>query len=658
MESGRHRAAAMHKLLESQLDQSRGADGTLDLEALTARVTEAYEAAEAEREAAARELARLADERETAQRAVAELETRRNADLRQTRRQLRLLNRRMTAALDSTGYAVSIFDADKRLVHCNKQFLDLYHLPARYGRHGTSFAAILRARIAANSIVGDDPELYFKDRMEGVERGGFYSAVNRINTGEVVSIYHMPLADGGWVASHKDITEFSRLQDELAFRAYHDALTGLPNRYMLRERLAQCFTQAAGLGSFALLIIDLDGFKAINDTLGHAAGDQLLKLVAGRIQDATGSSGMAARMGGDEFAVVMDVGALARDAHILAIKLVEASRSPLQLDGQQAHIGFSIGVAVAPNDGDTAEALLKSADLALYAAKKERRSSYRYFEPAMGKVLHDRLEMEHDLGLALERGEFELNFQPILNLTTQKFSGFEALLRWRRGGGALVSPAEFIPVAEDTGLIVPIGEWVLRQAIEEAAGWPADLCVAVNVSSVQFQRGNLVGTVMNALGSSGLSPERVEIEITESVFFENSEANLDALRQLHALGLKIALDDFGTGFSALSYLLSYPFDKIKIDGSFVRALDNAHGAHAIVRAVAEIGHRMGIVTTAEGVETAQQLRNVHAVGYSEAQGYLIARPMSAMQVERLFAREDDAMPSEPMEPTAPLMRAG
>jgi diguanylate cyclase (GGDEF)-like protein len=648
----------MHKLLESQLDQSRGADGALDFEALAARITETYDAAEAEHEAASREIVRMAQEREAAEQALKDLVAQRSADLRDTRRQLRVLNRRMAAALDSTGYAVSIFDADKRLVHCNQQFLDLYHLPGRYGRHGTSFASILRARIAANSIVGDNPESYLKDRMEGVERGGFYSAVNRINTGEVVSIYHMPLADGGWVASHKDITEFSRLQDELAFRAYHDALTGLPNRYMLRERLAQCFTQAAGLGSFALLIIDLDGFKAINDTLGHAAGDQLLKLVAGRIEQATGSSGMAARMGGDEFAVVMDVGALARDAHMLAINLVEASKAPLQLEGQQAQIGFSIGVAIAPNDGTTAEALLKSADLALYAAKKERRSSYRYFEPAMGKVLHDRLELEHDLGLALERGEFELNFQPILNLTTQKFSGFEALLRWRRGGGNLVSPAEFIPVAEETGLIVPIGEWVLRQAIETASGWPSDLCVAINVSSVQFQRGNLVATVMNALGTSSLAPERVEIEITESVFFENSEANLDALRQLHALGVKIALDDFGTGFSALSYLLSYPFDKIKIDGSFVRALDNAHGAHAIVRAIAEIGHRMGMVTTAEGVETAQQLRNVHAVGYSEAQGYLIARPMSAEQVERLFVRETDAMPSDPMALSEPMARAG
>ncbi len=322
------------------------------------------------------------------------------------------------------------------------------------------------------------------------------------------------------------------------------------------------------------------------------------------------------------------------------------------LDGQRVDIGFSVGVAVAPGDGATTDALLKNADLALYAAKSDRRGSYRFFEPAMDKALRDRRRLERDLALALERGEFELYYQPILNLKRQAFSGFEALLRWHHAEDGMISPAKFIPVAEETGLIVPIGEWVLREAIAEAATWPRDLRVAINVSSVQFQRGNVVPTIMNALGSARIAPERVEIEITESVFFENSAPNLDALRQLHALGLKIALDDFGTGFSALSYLLSYPFDKIKIDGSFVRALDTAGGAHAIVQAIAEIGHRMGITTTAEGVETAEQLRNVYAAGYTEAQGYLIARPMPAEQVRRMLGDRDDAMP------LAPLLIAG
>jgi diguanylate cyclase (GGDEF)-like protein len=507
---------------------------------------------------------------------------------------------------------------------------------------------VLRGRIAANSHIGEDIETYVGARLVLAENHVAATEVNTLNTGQVVSVTHQPLPDGGWVSTHKDITEFNRLQEELAHRAYHDALTGLPNRHLLQQRLAECVREADGLGSFALLLVDLDGFKSINDTLGHAAGDKVLSEVAGRLEATVHSSGMAARMGGDEFAVVMDVGSVARDAQMLAVTLTEVGRVPFVIDGQTVDIAFSVGVAVAPGDGVTPDELLKNADLALYAAKAERRGSYRFFEPAMDKALRDRRRLERDLALALERGEFEIHYQPILNLKRQAFCGFEALLRWRHAEDGLIPPARFIPVAEETGLIVPIGEWVLREAIAEATTWPRDLRVAINVSWVDFLRGNIVPTFLNALGSGGLSPERVEIEITESVFFENSVSNLDALRQLHALGLKIALDDFGTGFSALSYLLSYPFDKIKIDGAFVRAIDNAAGAQTIVRAIAEIGHGMGIVTTAEGVETAAQLRKVHAAGYTEAQGYLIAQPMVADAVHKLLDGGDDAMPFAPM----------
>ena len=642
----------MHELVASQLETARHADGTLDVERFCALVAEAYERSQGERDGARSAVETLTAEIDAARSSLEAQVQQRTTELRESRKQLRLQNQRMAVALDSTGYAISIFDGRKRLVYCNTDFLELYHLPKHLGRQGTTFLSILRGRIAANSFVGDDKDAYVTERLTGVDRARLYTDVQRLNTGETVSIYHVPLSDGGWVATHKDITEYSRLQDELAFRANHDALTGLANRHLLQDRLAQCFTEAEKVSSFALLIIDLDGFKQINDTLGHAAGDSVLRELAQRIEQATGATGMAARMGGDEFAVVMDVGALADDARQLAARLIEASRWPLLLDGQPAEIGFSIGVAVAPDDGTTPEQLLKSADLALYAAKRDRRGGYRFFEPAMDKALRDRHALERDLGLALERGEFTLAYQPIFSLASQSLSGFEALLRWRRGGEISISPAQFIPIAEETGLIVPIGEWVLREAIAEASRWPDNLRVAVNVSSVQFQRGNVVPTVLNALGAAGFSADRLEIEITESVLFENSSTNLDALRQLHSLGCKIALDDFGTGFSALSYLLSYPFDKIKIDGSFVRALDTAGGAHAIVQAIAEIGHRMGITTTAEGVETAEQLRNVYAVGYTEAQGYLIARPMPAEQVRRMLGDHDDAMP------LAPLLIAG
>lgn len=639
----------MHKLLAKQLQKATQPTGEIDLDKLQQLVAAAYEEADQDRQRTDRSIALMVEEIDTFQAGLHADIAHQTAQLRDSRRQLRLQNQRMAEALDSTGHAISIYDRDKRLIYCNERFLRLYRLPKRLGRRGTSFEDVLRGRIAANSHVGDDIGTYISDRVRLTENHLAATEVNTLNSGQIVSVTHQPLADGGWVSTHKDITEFSRLQDELAHHAYHDALTDLPNRHMLQMRLADCIKEADGLGSFALLMADLDGFKAINDTLGHSAGDAVLKEVARRLETAAGTTGMAARMGGDEFAVVMDVGTVARDAHMLAVKITEAGRLPFIIDGQAQEVGLSVGVAVAPGDGTTPDQLLRNADLALYAAKAERRSSYRFFEPAMDKALRDRRNLERDLGLALERGEFELFYQPILNLKTQGFAGFEALLRWRHAEEGYISPARFIPVAEETGLIVPIGEWVLRQAIAEAAQWPRNLRVAINVSSVQFQRGNVVASIMNALASSALSPERVEIEITESVFFDNSAANLDALRQLHALGLKIALDDFGTGFSALSYLLSFPFDKIKIDGSFVRAIDNAAGAQTIVRAVAEIGHGMGITTTAEGVETAAQLRNVHAAGYNEAQGFLIARPMPVALVRKLLEGEDDHMPFAPME---------
>ena len=642
----------MHKLLVKQLQKARQSDGEVDLERLLPLIATAYEEAEQDRERTDRSIALMVEEIDAFQANLEAKITSRTAELRDSRKQLKLQNQRMAAALDGTGYAISIFDGKKRLVYCNRYFIDLYHLPKRLGRPGTAFADIVRGRIAADSYVGDDPEAYFEQRTAGVDRSLVSTDVHRLRTGEVVSIHHLPLPDGGWVATHKDITEFNRLQEELAHRAYHDALTGLFNRHMLQQRLAKCVEDAAGLGNFVLLLVDLDGFKGVNDTLGHSAGDQLLKEVAHRLEATVSTRGMTARVGGDEFAVVMDLGSSGRDAHMLAVELLDAGHRPFTVDGQPCDITFSIGIAVAPGDGNSADQLLKNADLALYAAKKERRGSYRFFEPAMDKAMRDRRQLERDLAVALERGQFEVYYQPILNLKRQVISGFEALLRWHHPEEGMISPARFIPIAEETGLIVPIGEWVLREAISEAAHWPQGIRIAINVSSIQFLRGNVVATIMNALGSAGLAPERVEIEITESVFFENNVANLDALRQLHALGLKIALDDFGTGYSALSYLLSYPFDKIKIDGSFVRASDNAAGAQAIVRAIAEIGHRMGIVTTAEGIETAAQLRNVHAAGYTEAQGYLIARPMPADQVHKMLAGEDDRMPFAPMQQRA------
>jgi len=608
-----HEATRLTTHFAKLLDRARRADGTLDIERLERSVAREFK----------RNLAAIAVEK-----------------------------MRMNAAIDSTGHAISIYDRHHRLVHCNAEFLRLYHLPKRLGRKGTTFEEILRGRVAGGSHIGEDTDSYVRERLEFVARRLTQTDVLTLNSGTLISLTHVPLADGGWMSMHKDITQFTRMQEELAHRAYTDALTDLPNRHMLQLRLSECEREANGLGSFALLLVDLDGFKLVNDTLGHAAGDAVLREVARRLEDAAGDSGMVARMGGDEFAIVMNVGALARDAHMLAIAVSEAGRRTFLVDNQPVHMAFSVGVAVAPGDGTDPDELLRNADLALYAAKNERRGGYRFFEPEMDKALRDRRKLENDLTVALERGEFELVYQPILNLKTQTLSGFETLLRWNHPTDGRISPARFIPVAEETGLIVPIGEWVLREAIAEAASWPKKLRIAINVSSVQFQRGNVVSVVMNALARSNLAPDRVEIEITESVFFEKSKTNLDALHQLHALGVKIALDDFGTGFSALSYLLSYPFDKIKADGSFVRAIDNASGAQTIVRAIADIGHGLGIVTTAEGIETPAQLRKVHAAGYTEAQGFLISRPIPAHMVHEMLQGEDDRMPVAPLQKSA------
>lgn len=557
---------------------------------------------------------------------------------------------RLHAILENLAHGISLYDRHGRLVLCNRQFLDIYRLPPALGKRGTSFRQILEARVAGNTHVGDDPEDYVADRLGAVREQRTLGAIHRLNSGQVVSMTHQPMDDGGWVSTHKDVTELHNMQAELTHLAYHDALTGLPNRTLFYRRIGTAFENLDATG-FAVLCLDLDGFKPINDTLGHAAGDTLLRQFAARLGSCLGPMDSAARMGGDEFAV-LHRGGTVDSASELAQRILDATFAPYDLDGQVLTIAVGIGIAIAGGDGADTDQLLHNADVALYAAKRDGRGSIRCFEPELNRITVDRRRMEVDLKRALEFGEFELHFQPILNLQKRAFSGFEALLRWRHPERGLVPPCDFIPVAEDTGLIVPIGDWVIREALTEAARWPDGLKIAVNVSSVQLIRGSLITTLVQALATSGIAHERVELEITESVFLENSEQSLDALRQLRALGVRIALDDFGTGFSALGYLLAFPFDKIKIDGTFVRALDSTEGAKTIVGAVADIGARLDMETTAEGIETPEQLKGVHAAGYTEAQGYLISRPMPREAVRRLFVEPFDEMPEAPLEQRA------
>ena len=563
-----------------------------------------------------------------------------------TRARLHTQQLRLRAVVDNLGHGLSLYDKRGRIVVCNQQFLDIYRLPTEFGKAGTSFRRILEARVLGNTHVGEDGPGYVESRLGAVHEQKPIGGIHRLNSGQVISMTHQPMADGGWVSTHRDVTELFNMQAELTHLAYHDPLTGLPNRTLFYQRIGRAFDTAAEADGFAVLCLDLDGFKPINDMLGHATGDAQLRQFAARLTRALGPRDTAARMGGDEFAI-LHTGGDEESALDLAHRIAEFSQQPFDFDGEVVSVAVGIGIAHAPLDGADTDALLHSADLALYSAKRSGRGGIRAYVPDLDSAAAERRRLEAELRRAIENGEFELYYQPILDLKAGSFGGFEALIRWQHPERGLISPAEFIPIAEESGLIVTIGEWALREAFAEAVRWPADLRVAVNVSTIQLRRGNLVQSVMRALAESGLQPARAEIEITESVFLEQSEQSLEALRQLRSLGVRIALDDFGTGFSALSYLLAFPFDKLKIDGSFVRALESSDGAATIVSAVADVGSRLGMSTTAEGIETADQLRAVHAAGYAEAQGYLISRPMTREAVRAMLITQFDTMPEAP-----------
>jgi diguanylate cyclase (GGDEF)-like protein len=445
-------------------------------------------------------------------------------------------------------------------------------------------------------------------------------------------------------------TSFNEMVGKIAEReqritqlAFNDVLTGLPNRTMFQQQLDQSFRAAEGNGGlFALHCLDLDQFKVINDTLGHPAGDALLIEAGQRVLQAARGH-FVARLGGDEFIVLQSVGDDRNAIDRLAREILSTMAKPLTIDGNELVPSTSIGIAIAPDDGSDGETLLRNADLALYRAKEAGRGTYAFFEESLNERAQERRQLETDLRLALERGEFELHYQPLFDLDQNRVCSFEALLRWNHPKRGVISPTDFVPIAEDTGLIVPIGAWVIREACNRAATWPDHVRVAVNVSPIQFHRGVLHETILRALADSGLAAQRLEAEITESVFLEGSESTLRLLHALRALGVRIALDDFGTGYSSLSYLQSFPFDKLKIDRSFIQNLLTRHGATAIVRAITELAHALDMEVTAEGVEETAQLTELRTYGCSSVQGYLFSEPMTAADVEQLFREHGDAI---------------
>jgi diguanylate cyclase (GGDEF)-like protein len=541
----------------------------------------------------------------------------------------------LDTVLNNMSQGVLMFDTDAQMVFCNQRFIEMYGLTPELVVAGCGLRELLDHQQAVGAFCGDRED-YIVKLLDDVAKGKTSHAVAKAADGRVFSITHKPIAGGGWIATHEDVSDRQRAEERIVHMARHDALTDLPNRTMLRERLEYELKRVKRGESLAVLCLDLDHFKSINDTLGHPIGDELLKVVAERLRRCIRESDTIARLGGDEFAIIMTSMQTPTDPVVLAKRVREAIIKPYHLDGHQILSDISIGISLAPADATEPDLLLRNADMALYGAKGDGRGTYRFFEPEMDARMKARRELDMDLRKALANAEFELHYQPLVNLQDNEIAAFEALLRWNHPVRGLVSPAEFIPIAEETGLIIPLGEWVLRRACQETANWPADIKVAVNLSPAQLKSRNLTEVVIDALAASGMSAKRLQLEITETVLMQNTFNALATLQKLRALGVQIALDDFGTGYSSLSYLRSFPFDKIKIDRSFIQDLMSGAEPLAIVHAITGLAKNLNMISTAEGVETKQQLETLQALGCIEMQGYLFSRARPAAEVVRMF----------------------
>lgn len=534
-----------------------------------------------------------------------------------------------TAALDNMAQGLSMYDSQNRLITHNRRYAELYGINEELLTPGTPVIEIWERVVADGTILQsrsiDIPVIGDEDWLKEHEV--------TLSDGRIIKFQRQPLPAGGWVATHEDVTEARRTNQQIAYLAAHDALTGLPNRATFSTYLE---AYAKDGKAFAVHTIDLDRFKEVNDTLGHAVGDEILRSTAVRLLELTGENDVVTRLGGDEFAVLQwDVDGLVTPA-AFADRIVKRLAEPFEFKGHTVIIGASVGISLAPESGICSEELLMMSDLALYCAKDESRGTYRFFERGMDSRLCERRQLEEDLRVAITEGQFEVYYQPLLDVSKGTITSFEALVRWHHPTRGLVQPADFIATAEDTGLIIPIGEWVLRQACRDAINWPNDVGVAVNVSPAQFKRGDLIAMTMSALTAAGLAPERLELEITEAVLLHDEAWVQAALKRIAALGVRIAMDDFGTGYSSLSYLRAFPFNKIKIDRSFIADIVGKSDALSIVQATIQLSQKLGMEITAEGVETAEQMNVLVEEGCTTVQGYHISRPIPVSRVAELL----------------------
>ncbi|OAS27317.1 diguanylate cyclase [Methylobacterium platani] len=544
-------------------------------------------------------------------------------------------------ALDHMTQGLCLFDGDDRLIVMNARYAQMHAVPEALRRPGTPVAALI-----AHLGVADARADLLTAACARIAAGRLPARFTcDLADGRAIAVVHVPIPEGGWICTHEDVTERRRSEARIAHMAGHDALTGLPNRAQLQGRLDAALAERGAGEAVSVLCLDLDGFKEVNDTYGHPVGDELLRLVARRLRDAVGTAALVGRLGGDEFAVMRCAPSHPAGVAALAERIVRLLRQPFEVQGHEIGIGVSIGLATTEAAGTTTAELQRQADVALYQAKAAGRNGWCLFDPAMDADLQRRRQLATDLRCALAEGQLELHYQPIVAADGTGVRACEALLRWRHPREGFVSPGEFIPIAEATGQIRRLGAWALGRACADAAAWPADIKVAVNLSPVQFVGDALVDEVTRALASSGLPPGRLELEITESVLLQDDEATLAILHRLRALGVSTAMDDFGTGYSSLSYLRRFPFDKIKIDRCFVAGLGEAGeggGSDEIVRAAVGLGRALGMIVLAEGVETAEQAARLREVGCDELQGFLFGRPCPAGELPEVASRRPAA----------------
>ena len=540
-------------------------------------------------------------------------------------------------ALNYLNIGFSIFDANQRLVFCNKKYCELYGLPREVAAPGTYFHEILEHHFTETN--GRPPNrkeqrglnFWISEHINRLIQEGTFAEINKSHDNREIRVQYSKLGTGGWVDLQEDVTENLRTQRKVSYLASHDTLTGLSNRYSFEQSLREMLTRSRkNDAAIGVVFIDLDGFKSINDNFGHPFADRVLKAVAKRIQARLRPSATLSRLGGDEFAICEAMPGGAADAASICKRLIGAFEEPFSFDDGVTKLSASFGIALAPDNGRDSVELIRNADLALYRSKKLGGNTYHFFEQKMDAEMRKRIAIENDLRQAINDDDFELFYQPIAKVESGKVSGCEALLRWNHPKKGMISPADFIPIAEDTGLIIQLGAWVIERAFLDASKWPANIRLAINISPVQLRSDEFVEIVQCALERSGIDPRRVELEITETGILEGGSTKIRArLLELKALGLRIALDDFGTGFSSLSHVHSFPIDRIKIDGSFVHGLgQEPTKSLAIVKSLTQLATSLGMETTAECVETAEQLSIIEAEGCTEIQGYYFSRPTS------------------------------